>query len=69
MTEKKVTFGSIGPGLYAYTAAGDPNTGVIVGDDCCMVIDAQATPLMAADVVARVKTVTDKPIKYVLLSH
>ena len=69
MTEKKVTFGSIGPGLYAYTAEGDPNTGVIVGDDCCMVIDAQATPLMAADVVARVKTVTDKPIKYVLLSH
>jgi glyoxylase-like metal-dependent hydrolase (beta-lactamase superfamily II) len=69
MAEKKVTFGAIGPGLYAYTAEGDPNTGVIVGDDCCMVIDAQATPLMAADVVARVKAVTDKPIKYVLLSH
>ena len=69
MAEKKVTFGKIGEGLYAYTAEGDPNTGVIVGDDCCMVIDAQATPLMARDVIARVKTVTDKPIKYVLLSH
>jgi glyoxylase-like metal-dependent hydrolase (beta-lactamase superfamily II) len=69
LADKKVSFGSIGPGLYAYTAEGDPNTGIIIGDDCCMVIDAQATPLMAADVVARVKTVTDKPIKYVLLSH
>jgi glyoxylase-like metal-dependent hydrolase (beta-lactamase superfamily II) len=69
MAEKKVTFGAIGPGLYAYTAEGDPNTGVIVGDDCCMVIDAQATPLMAADVVTRVEAVTDKPVKYVLLSH
>ena len=69
MAEKKVTFGRVGEGLFAYTAEGDPNTGVIVGDDCCMVIDAQATPLMAQDVIARVKTVTDKPIKYVLLSH
>ena len=69
MAEKTVSFSSLGAGLYAYTAEGDPNTGVIVGDDCCMVIDAQATPLMAQDVIARVKAVTDKPIKYVLLSH
>ena len=67
--EKKISFSKLGQGLYAYTAEGDPNTGVIVGDDCCMVIDAQATPLMARDVIARVAKVTDKPIKYVLLSH
>lgn len=69
MSEKTISFSKLGEGLYAYTAEGDPNTGVIVGDDCCMVIDAQATPTMAKDVVARVKAVTDKPIKYVLLSH
>ncbi|MGP9820107.1 MBL fold metallo-hydrolase [Salinarimonas sp. NSM] len=69
MTEKTVTFEEIGPDLYAYTAQGDPNSGIIVGDDCCMVIDAQATPAMAQDVIARVRTVTDKPIKYVLLTH
>ena len=67
--EKTISFSKLGEGLYAYTAEGDPNTGVIVGDDCCMVIDAQATPLMAKDVMARVAKVTDKPIKYVLLSH
>ena len=42
--EKKVSFDELGPGLYAYTAEGDPNSGVIVGDDSVMVIDAQATP-------------------------
>ena len=69
MAEKTISFSKLGEGLYAYTAEGDPNTGVIVGDDSCMVIDAQATPLMAKDVIARVAKVTDKPIKYVLLSH
>jgi glyoxylase-like metal-dependent hydrolase (beta-lactamase superfamily II) len=67
--DKVVTFSKLGDGLYAYTAQGDPNTGIIEGDDCCMVIDAQATPAMAQDVIARVSAVTPKPIKYVLLSH
>jgi glyoxylase-like metal-dependent hydrolase (beta-lactamase superfamily II) len=67
--EKKVSFDEIGPGLYAYTAEGDPNSGIIVGEDAVMVIDAQATPVMAMDVIARVRQVTDKPIKYVLLTH
>lgn len=69
LEEKKVSFDQIGPGLYAYTAEGDPNSGVIVGDDGVMVIDAQATPAMAEDLIARVAKVTDKPIKYVLLTH
>ncbi len=67
--EKKVSFDQLGPGLYAYTAEGDPNSGVIVGDDSCMVIDAMATPVMAEELIARVAKVTDKPIKYVLLTH
>jgi glyoxylase-like metal-dependent hydrolase (beta-lactamase superfamily II) len=69
LADKTVSFSAIGPELYAYTAEGDPNTGVIVGDEACMVIDAQATPLMARDVIARVRSITDKPIKYVLLTH
>lgn len=67
--EKKVSFDQIGMGLYAYTAEGDPNTGIIIGDDGVMVIDAQATPAMAGDVITRVAKVTDKPVKYVLLTH
>src|SRR6516225_6917312 len=63
LTEKKVSFTEVGPDLFAYTAEGDPNTGVIVGDDCCAVFDAQATPAMARQVIEKVRTVTDKPIK------
>lgn len=69
MAEKVISFDEIGKGLYAFTAEGDPNSGIIVGDDGVMVIDAQATPVMAQEVIARVAKVTDKPIKYVLLTH
>ena len=66
---KKVSFDKLSDNAYAYTAEGDPNTGIIVGDDCVMVIDTQATPIMAQDVIRHIRTVTDNPIKYVVLSH
>ena len=69
LADKTIAFDAIGPYLYAFTAEGDPNSGIIVGDDGVMVVDAQATPVMAQQVIERVKKVTDKPIKYVLLSH
>src|SRR6476469_7458340 len=69
MAEKKITFAEIGRDLYAFTAEGDPNSGVIVGDDGVIIIDAQATPVMAQLVIDRVRQITDKPIKYVVLSH
>lgn len=69
LDDKQVTFERLSEHAWAYTAEGDPNTGVIVGDDAVMVIDTQATPAMAQDVVRRIREVTDKPIKYVLLSH
>jgi glyoxylase-like metal-dependent hydrolase (beta-lactamase superfamily II) len=67
--EKTVSFEELGPGLYAYTAEGDPNSGVVIGEDSVLVVDAQATPAMARDVIARIRTVTDKPIRHVVLSH
>jgi glyoxylase-like metal-dependent hydrolase (beta-lactamase superfamily II) len=69
LEEKKVSFDRLSANAYAYTAEGDPNTGVIVGDDAVMVIDTQATPVMAADVIRRIREVTDKPIRTVVLSH
>ena len=69
LAEKKISFVQLAEGAYAYTAEGDPNSGVIVGDDCVMVIDTQATPVMAQDVIRRIREITDKPIKYIVLSH
>src|SRR5271167_3680413 len=66
---KEVSFDKLSEHAYAYTAEGDPNTGVIIGDDAVMVIDTQATPVMAQDVIRRIREVTDKPVRYVLLSH
>jgi len=69
LAEKKISFVQLGEGAYAYTAEGDPNTGIVIGDDSVMVIDTQATPVMAQDVIRRIREVTDKPIKYVVMSH
>ena len=69
LEEKTVSFIKLSDHAYAYTAEGDPNTGIVVGDDAVMVIDTQATPAMAQDVIRRIREVTDKPIKYVVLSH
>ncbi|MFC3283243.1 MBL fold metallo-hydrolase [Litchfieldella rifensis] len=67
--EKQVSFTKLAEGLYAYTAEGDPNTGIIIGDDSVMVVDTQATPIMAEDVIRRIREITDKPIKHVVMSH
>jgi glyoxylase-like metal-dependent hydrolase (beta-lactamase superfamily II) len=69
LVEKKVSFDKLSEHAYAYTAEGDPNTGVVIGDDAVMVVDTQATPVMARDVIRRIREVTDKPIRYVMLSH
>ncbi|HUX73245.1 MAG TPA: MBL fold metallo-hydrolase [Steroidobacteraceae bacterium] len=69
LTEKVVSFDRLSANAYAYTAQGDPNTGIVIGDDAVLVVDTQATPVMADDVIRRIRAVTDKPIKYVVLSH
>jgi glyoxylase-like metal-dependent hydrolase (beta-lactamase superfamily II) len=69
LQEKKISFDKLSDHAYAYTAEGDPNTGIVVGDDAVLVADTQATPVMAADVIRRIREVTDKPIKYVVLTH
>jgi glyoxylase-like metal-dependent hydrolase (beta-lactamase superfamily II) len=69
LQEKKVSFTKLSDNAYAYTAEGDPNTGIIVGDDAVLVLDTQATPVMAQDVIRRIREVTDKPVKYLLLTH
>jgi glyoxylase-like metal-dependent hydrolase (beta-lactamase superfamily II) len=69
LAEKTVSFDRLSDHAYAYTAEGDPNTGIVIGDQSVLVIDTQATPVMAGDVIRRIRTVTDKPIDYVVLSH
>ena len=69
LEEKKISWEKLSDNAYAYTAEGDPNTGVIIGDDGVMIIDATATPVAAQGVIAKVREITDLPIKYVVLTH
>jgi glyoxylase-like metal-dependent hydrolase (beta-lactamase superfamily II) len=69
LTEKRTSFTEIGPGLYAFTAEGDPNSGVIIGDESVMVVEAQATPRLARKVIGHIRAVTDKPVSHLVLTH
>jgi glyoxylase-like metal-dependent hydrolase (beta-lactamase superfamily II) len=69
LEEKKISFDKLSERAWAYTAEGDPNTGIVIGDDAVLVVDTQATPAMAQDVIRRIRQVTDKPIRHVVLSH
>lgn len=67
--EKNISFTEVGDGLYAFTAEGDPNSGVIIGDESVMIVEAQATPRLAQKVIDCVRSVTDKPISHLVLTH
>lgn len=69
LEDKKITFEALAKDVYAYTAEGDPNAGVIVGDDGVMIVDALATPVLAQSLLHEIRKVTDKPIKYMVMSH
>jgi glyoxylase-like metal-dependent hydrolase (beta-lactamase superfamily II) len=69
LAEKTISFTEVGEGLYAFTAEGDPNSGVIIGDESVMVVEAQATPRLAQKVIDCIRGVTDKPISHVVLTH
>jgi len=69
LEEKKISFDKLSDNAYAYTAEGDPNTGIVIGDNAVLVADTQATPVMAQDVIRRIREVIDKPIQYVVLTH
>jgi glyoxylase-like metal-dependent hydrolase (beta-lactamase superfamily II) len=69
LVEKRESFTELADGVFALTAEGDPNSGVVIGDDSVLVIDARATPVMAKELVAHIRKVTDKPIRHVLLTH
>lgn len=66
---KKISFQRLSQSCWAFTAEGDPNSGVVVGDDGVLVVDAQATPHMAGEVIRRIRKVTRKPIRHLVLSH
>ncbi len=67
--EKVETLEILEGGVYALTAEGDPNIGAIEGEDFSVAFEARATPKAASDWLAKLRQYTDKPVKYLVLSH
>jgi len=67
--EKVETLEILADGVYALTAEGDPNIGAIEGEDFIVAFEAKATPVAASDWLKKLRQHTDKPIKYLVLSH
>jgi glyoxylase-like metal-dependent hydrolase (beta-lactamase superfamily II) len=69
LTEKTETLDVVADGVYAYTAEGDPNVGAIEGEDFLVCVEARATPVMARRWLQRLREHTDKPVRYLVLTH
>jgi glyoxylase-like metal-dependent hydrolase (beta-lactamase superfamily II) len=67
--EKQESLEVLADGVYALTAEGDPNVGAIEGEDFVVAFEARATPLMARQWLERLREHTDKPVRYLVLSH
>jgi glyoxylase-like metal-dependent hydrolase (beta-lactamase superfamily II) len=69
LRDKTQTLEILADGVYALSAEGDPNVGAIEGEDFLVCFEALATPVAARDWLARLREHTDKPIRYLVLSH
>jgi len=69
LAAKEQTLDVLADGVYALTAEGDPNIGAIEGEDFLVCFEALATPVAARKWLATLRTYTDKPVRYLVLSH
>jgi len=67
--EKQQTLEVLADGVYALTAEGDPNIGAIEGEDFLVCFEALATPTAAREWLTKLREHTDKPVRYLVLSH
>ena len=66
-------FEKVAEGIYYATTSGimsvGANSPVFINDDEAMIIDSSITPAAARAMVADIKAITNKPIRYVIDSH
>lgn len=69
LKEQRPQIQQLAPGVFGYISEFDPNCGFVVGDDHVVAIDTRPTPRMARDFLAAIASVTDKPVKFIVLTH
>lgn len=70
---KAFTFNEIGNGVYHAVGTGNLSVGcnaaIVVNEDDVLIVDSHISPAAAWALVEELKTVTDKPIRYVVNTH
>lgn len=66
---KTDTLEILADGVYALTAEGDPNVGAVEGEDFVVAIESRATPSASRDWLKILREQTDKPVRYLILTH
>ena len=56
-------------GVYARLQDGFTNAGFIIGDSWVLIIDSLRVPSFARDLIQDVRTVTSKPVQYIVDTH
>src|SRR5215216_6217182 len=69
LEEKRSRWEELASGVVAYTAEGDPNVGAVIGEDAVLAVDARATPTHAREWLDELRRLTDKSVRYLLLTH
>lgn len=69
LEEKEEILEILADGVYALTAGGDPTVGAIEGERFLVCFEARATPYMAGRWLEQLRHHTDKPVRYLVLSH
>lgn len=63
------TLVELADGVFARLHEGLTNGGIIVGDEGVLIVDSLRLPSFARDLIADVKHVTPKPVRYVVDTH
>jgi glyoxylase-like metal-dependent hydrolase (beta-lactamase superfamily II) len=69
LTDKTATLEELAPGVFGYTAQGDPNVGCVIGEEAVLAVEARATPVMAREWIAEIRGLSDLPIRDLVLTH
>jgi glyoxylase-like metal-dependent hydrolase (beta-lactamase superfamily II) len=69
VAEKRSTLEELSAGVVAFTAEGDPNVGAVIGEAAVVAVDARATPVLAREWLDELRRFTDKPVRYLVLTH
>jgi glyoxylase-like metal-dependent hydrolase (beta-lactamase superfamily II) len=69
------TYRELAPGVWAAQRMNSPripvvgNTVFVIGDEGVIVFDGGGSPTLAEDVIAKIRSLTDKPVTHVIISH